>query len=211
MPEGDAPTFVLATGNSHKVDEVTRILQSLGVQCTIVSMNDACEAANTSVPEIVEDGTTFAENALIKAHAICELTGGTVLAEDSGITVDALNGMPGIFSARWAGSHGDDTANLKLLLNQLTDVPDGRRGAAFECVLAMVTRDEHGEVSEFIAQGSVSGHLLREERGSGGFGYDPIFVPDGYEQTTAEMSNDQKDEVSHRRRALEKLATKLGS
>lgn len=211
MPEGDVPTFVLATGNSHKVDEVTRILASLGVECTIVSMDDACQAAGVSVPDIVEDGATFADNALIKARAICELTGGSVLAEDSGITVDALNGMPGIFSARWAGSHGDDQANLDLLINQLTDVPDDRRGAAFECVLAMVTQDDIGEVSEFVVQGTVRGHVLREERGSRGFGYDPIFVPDGFEQTTAQMTSDQKDGVSHRRRALEKLAARLGS
>lgn len=209
MVDSDKPTVVLASGNKHKVEEVSRILASLDVECNIVSMYEACREAGAEVPEIVEDGETFADNALLKANKIAQVTGLAALADDSGITVDALNGMPGIFSARWAGTHGDDEANLQLLLSQLTDVPDERRGAAFECVVALVVPNSDGLPTEFVGHGTVRGSLLRAPRGENGFGYDPIFVPDGHDQTTSEMTADQKDALSHRRRALEELAPNL--
>lgn len=210
MTQSDERSFVLASSNKHKVHEVTRILASLGAERKIISMYDACIGAGVAVPETVEDGDTFAANALIKARAIAKVTGLPTLADDSGISVDALNGMPGIFSARWAGGHGDDGANLSLLLAQLTDVPDRRRGAAFVCAVAYVDPDAPvaagSETSEVVAQGEVRGSLIHAPRGDNGFGYDPIFVPDGFDVTTAEMSGEQKDELSHRRRALEQLA-----
>ena len=137
---------------------------------------------------------TFEENSLIKAHALARATGLAAIADDSGITVDVLGGAPGIFSARWSGSHGNDEANLHLLLDQLSDVPDRHRGAAFVSAAVLVTPDGR----EFIKRGEVRGTLTRTPRGEGGFGYDPIFVPDGFEVTTAQMSAEQKNAISHR-------------
>ena len=132
-------------------------------------------------PDVAETGGTFEENALLKARAAAAASGLTAVADDSGLRVDALNGMPGVLSARWAGRRADDAANLELVLDQLTDVPDGRRGAAFVCAAAVATPD--GE--ERVVVGEVRGALIREPRGSGGFGYDPIFVPHGDTRTTA--------------------------
>ena len=210
MTDAAGRRFVLATGNKHKVHEVTRILNSLGVDCEIVSMYEACESTGVSIPDIVEDSATFTDNALIKARTIAQLTGQPALADDSGLSVDALGGMPGIFSARWSGNHGDDAGNLNLVLAQLTDVPDGRRQAAFVCSVALVMPGfDGGSAAELIGHGEVHGSLLHSPRGENGFGYDPIFVPDGFERTTAEMTAEQKDELSHRRRALEQLVAQL--
>jgi XTP/dITP diphosphohydrolase len=151
---------------------------------------------------VAETGATFDENALLKARAIAEFTGLPAVADDSGLCVDALNGMPGVLSARWSGRHGDDEANLRLVLGQLSDVPDERRGAQFVCSAALVL--PLGK--EHVSEGTVYGRLIREPRGTNGFGYDPIFVPDRSEMTTAEMDPAAKDAISHRGRALRALA-----
>ena len=195
------PRVVLATRNTHKLHELRRILDAADVGVQLISI------ADFDLHDVVESGRTFAENALLKAGATAAATGLAAVADDSGISVDAMNGMPGVLSARWSGRHGDDTANLALLLAQLDQVPDGRRGAAFVCAAALVTPDGHKVVEE----GRVTGHLVREPRGQGGFGYDPIFVPDGETRTTAEMSPAEKDAVSHRGRAFRALAPHLRS
>jgi XTP/dITP diphosphohydrolase len=194
------PTVVLATRNPHKLDELRRILAAAGVTVDLVSV-----ARFPDVPDVVETGLTFAENALLKATATAAATRLPAIADDSGLTVDALNGMPGVFSARWAGRHGDDAANLDLLLSQVVDVPDGRRGAAFVCAAALATPSGRRVVEE----GRVTGRLAHEPRGSNGFGYDPVFVPNGHTRTTAEMSPAEKDAVSHRGRAFRALAVQL--
>lgn len=188
---------VLATRNTGKLVELRRILAEAAVPAEIVSLDEFPE-----IGEVAETGRTFAENALLKAHAVAAGTGLPAIADDSGLCVDALNGMPGIFSARWSGSHGDDKANLDLLLAQIADVPDGRRQAHFACsaALALPSGEEH------VVDGAVYGTLIREPRGTGGFGYDPIFVPDGETRTIAEMSAEEKDAISHRGRAFRALA-----
>ena len=149
-----------------------------------------------------ETGATFEENALLKARAIADYTGLPAVADDSGLCVDALNGMPGVLSARWAGGHGDDQANLELVLAQVADVPDARLGARFVCAAALVGPPG---AREWVVTGQVEGRLIRAPRGSGGFGYDPIFLPDGFGQTTAEMTAEAKDAISHRGRAFRAL------
>jgi XTP/dITP diphosphohydrolase len=144
---------------------------------------------------------------LLKAHAVSRATGLVAVADDSGLAVEALNGMPGVLSARWAGRHGDDDANLRLVLAQLGDVPDERRVAAFICAAVGASPDGR----EVVAQERVDGTLLREPRGHNGFGYDPIFVPHGDNRTTAEMSADDKDAISHRGKAFRALAPQLAS
>ncbi|MGQ0466396.1 MAG: RdgB/HAM1 family non-canonical purine NTP pyrophosphatase [Sporichthyaceae bacterium] len=187
---------VLATRNAAKLEELARILQGAGLAVRLRSVGDFAD-----VPEVAEIGATFAENALLKARAVAAATGLPAVADDSGLCVDALNGMPGILSARWAGRHGVDEANLDLVLGQLADIPDGRRGAHFACAAALALPDGAAEVVE----GRIVGVLLRERRGANGFGYDPIFQPDGYERTTAEMSATEKDAISHRGQALRAL------
>ena len=195
---GTAPArLVLATANPHKLIELTRILAVGHVDVQVSSL-----AEFPGAPEVAETGATFAANALLKAHAIARFTGLPAVADDSGICVDALNGMPGVLSARWSGRHGDDAANLHLLLAQLTDVPDERRGAQFVCAAALVMPDGREHVSE----GIVTGRLIREPRGQHGFGYDPIFVPGSADMTTAEMDPADKDRISHRGKALRGLA-----
>jgi XTP/dITP diphosphohydrolase len=191
------PRLVLATANQHKLLELTRILAAGHVDVALTSLTEFPGA-----PDVAETGATFAENALLKAHAISDFTGLPAVADDSGLCVDALNGMPGVLSARWAGQHGDDAANLRLLLGQLSDVPDERRGAQFVCAAALVLPGGREHVSE----GVVRGRLIREPRGQNGFGYDPIFVPDSAAITTAEMDPADKDRISHRGKALRGLA-----
>jgi len=187
---------VLATRNAHKVAELGQILGALGLTIELVGLD-----AFPDAPEVAETGATFAANALLKAEAVAAATGQPAIADDSGLCVDALNGMPGIFSARWAGG-GGDAANLDLVLAQIADVPDERRGAAFVCAAALALPGRSGEVAE----GEVRGHLLRERRGTNGFGYDPIFVPEGESRTTAEMGAEEKNALSHRGRAFRALA-----
>ena len=194
---GLRPDLVLATANPHKLIELIRILDAGHVDVRLLSL-----AEFPGAPEVAETGATFAENALLKAHAIAHFTGLPAVADDSGICVDALNGMPGVLSARWSGRHGDDEANLRLLLGQLADIPDERRGARFVCVAALALPGGREHVSE----GVVTGLLIREPRGHNGFGYDPIFVPDSADITTAEMDPADKDRISHRGKALRGLA-----
>lgn len=191
---------VFATGNAHKVGEVQEILSAVGADIDVISLADWPDA-----PTPVEDGATFAENALIKARAIATHTGRPAVADDSGICVDALNGMPGIYSARWAGEHGNDRANLELLLSQMRDVPADRRGAHFLCAAAVVTPDGH----ERVVEGTIEGVLTAVPSGAGGFGYDPIFRPHGFDVTTAELSAAEKNAISHRGAAFRALAPLL--
>jgi XTP/dITP diphosphohydrolase len=191
------PRLLLATANEHKLAELARILQASRVSVDLAGLGEFPGA-----PQVPETGATFAENALLKARAVAQFTGLPAVADDSGLCVDALNGMPGVLSARWTGRHGDDAGNLRLVLAQVAHVPDDRRGAHFACAAALVLPSGREHVSE----GTVYGRLAREPRGAGGFGYDPIFVPDGSELTTAQMSPEAKDAISHRGRALRALA-----
>ena len=191
------PRLLLATGNPGKLVELRRILEAGQVEVELVGLDEFPGA-----PDVRETGATFAENAEIKARAMAEFSGLPAVADDSGLCVDALNGMPGVLSARWSGRHGDDAANLRLVLGQLADVPDERRGAYFACTAALVLPSGR----EHLTEGTVHGRLLHEPRGENGFGYDPIFVPDTGELTTAEMSAEDKDRISHRGKALRLLA-----
>jgi len=193
-------TVVLATRNPAKLIELGRILDEAALTPHLSGLDEF-----EGVPDVVETGASFAENALLKARVVAAATGLPAVADDSGLCVDALAGMPGIFSARWAGRHGDDAANLDLLLAQLLDVPDARRGAHFACAAALALPDGTDEVAE----ARVNGTLLRERRGTGGFGYDPIFRPDGHSRTTAQMSAAEKDALSHRGLALRALLPAL--
>jgi len=195
-----AARLVLATANRSKLAELARILAEEHADVALATLPDFPGA-----PDVAETGATFAENALLKAQAIAEFTGLPAVADDSGLCVDALNGMPGVLSARWSGRHGDDAANLRLVLGQVADVPDERRAARFTCAAALVVPGG----TEHVAEGVVTGRLIREPRGSNGFGYDPIFVPDGYDITTAEMDPGDKDKISHRGRALRALAPEI--
>jgi XTP/dITP diphosphohydrolase len=194
-------TLVLATRNGGKLRELARILapqDAGGTQIPIAGLDEFPGA-----PDVAETGATFEENALLKARAIATYTGQPAVADDSGLCVDALNGMPGIFSARWAGRHGDDQANLDLVLAQVADVPEDRLGAQFVCAAALVVPALGFE--EHVVTRKLEGHLIRERRGTGGFGYDPVFVPDGETRTTAEMTAEEKDAISHRGRAFRAL------
>jgi XTP/dITP diphosphohydrolase len=184
---------VLATRNPGKIEELRRILA--GVE--VVGLEGYPDA-----PDVAETELTFEGNALLKARAIAAHTGLPAVADDSGLCVDALNGMPGVFSARWAGRHGDDPANLRLLLGQLSDVPPALRGAHFACAAAVALPDG----TERVVMGRIDGRIIDVPRGTGGFGYDPIFVPDGERRTTAEMPPAEKDAISHRGRAFRALA-----
>jgi XTP/dITP diphosphohydrolase len=189
--------IVLATRNPEKLTELRRILESGQVQVDVGDLDEY-----PGMPEVAETGRTFTENALLKAHAVAAFTGLPAVADDSGLCVDALNGMPGVLSARWSGRHGDDDANLRLVLGQLSDIPPGRRGAQFVCAAALVLPSG----SEHVTEGVLDGWLTSEPRGSNGFGYDPIFVPAGGELTTAQLSPAEKDKISHRGKALRALA-----
>src|SRR4029077_9704923 len=195
-----ADTVVLATRNAAKLRELARILgaEDHGEQIRLAGLDEFPGA-----PDVPETGATFEENGLLKARAIADYTGLPAVADDSGLCVDALNGMPGVLSARWAGRHGDDKANLELVLAQVTDVPDTRLGAQFVCAAALVVPGPNAR--EWVVTGQVEGRLIRAPRGSGGFGYDPIFLPDGFGETTAEMTAEAKDAISHRGRAFRAL------
>ena len=188
--------LVLATRNLAKLEELRRILAPL-VPVEVIGLGDV-----PAYPEVPETGATFEENALIKAREAVTRTGLPAVADDSGLTVDALNGMPGVLSARWSGHGSTDERNLRLVLEQTENVPDARRGAAFVCAAVLVTPNG----AEQVAHGTVTGTLLREPRGSNGFGYDPIFQPAGETRTPAEMSPAEKDAISHRGKAFRALA-----
>jgi XTP/dITP diphosphohydrolase len=192
------PTEVLlATRNPHKLAELRRILADLQPDLRVIGLDDAAP-----YDEVPETAATFADNALTKARVGALATGLITVADDSGLAVDALNGMPGVLSARWSGRHGDDAANLRLLLDQIVDVPDGRRGAAFVCAAALAT-PSGGQV---VVEGQMPGRLVRQPRGHNGFGYDPIFVADGKTLTNGELPPAEKDAISHRGKALRAIA-----
>jgi XTP/dITP diphosphohydrolase len=194
--------LLLATRNAGKLDELQRLLADAVPGVDVVGLRDVRE-----YPEAPETGTTFAENALMKAREAVRHTGLPAVADDSGITVDALNGMPGVLSARWSGRHGDDDANTALLLAQLSDVPEERRGAAFVCAAALVTPDG----AEHVLERQWRGRVIGEKRGKNGFGYDPIFVPDGLDVTSAELEPAEKDARSHRGQAFAALVPVIGA
>ena len=193
---------VLATRNAHKVAELKAILDDVisGLDLEIVGVDEFPD-----VEDVVETGVTFAENATLKAVAVAQTTGFPALADDSGLAVEVLGGSPGVFSARWAGIHGQDRANLDLLLAQLSDVPDEHRSAAFVCAAALAMPGG----SVVVREGRMPGTLAREPRGSNGFGYDPILVVDGDSRTAAELSTEDKNAISHRGKAFRALATDL--
>ena len=207
---GASHRVVLATRNAHKVAELNRILADAGFAGELVGLGEFPGA-----PDVAETGHTFADNALLKARAIAAYTGLPAVADDSGLTVDALNGMPGILSARWAGKHGDDRANLELVLGQLADA--SMRGGAFVCVAALVVPAGQGGAAgdgaagEWTTTGVLPGSITREPRGSNGFGYDPIFVPAGLDKTTAELAPQEKDAISHRGRAFRAIAVLIAA
>jgi XTP/dITP diphosphohydrolase len=190
--------LVLATRNQGKITEFRRILDALAPGAIQLIGVD-------QFPDLVdvdETGSTFEENSLLKARYTCQATGLPAIADDSGLCVDALNGDPGIFSARWAGSHGNDQANLEKVLDQLKDVPDEKRTAHFMCVASLVLPDGR----EQVAEGRFEGHILHAPVGENGFGYDPIFQPLGLSISSAQMSAEEKDLVSHRGKSLRSIA-----
>jgi XTP/dITP diphosphohydrolase len=189
----------VASRNRKKLAELRRVLDGAGVALTLLSLDDVAP-----FDEAPETGATFEENALAKARDAFRATELASVADDSGLEVDALNGMPGVLSARWSGRHGDDAGNTALLLAQLADVPDSRRGAAFVSACALVSSS-----SEVVVRGVWPGSIAREPRGDGGFGYDPVFLPSGSSRTAAELTPDEKDAVSHRGRALAALLPTL--
>ena len=192
----------LASRNAKKIEEMRRILAAHLPDVVVLGLDDVVAYA-----EPVEDQPSFEGNALLKARAGLHATGLPSVADDSGLCVDALNGMPGVLSARWAGSAKDDAANNRLLLEQLDDVPDERRGAQFRCAVAFC----HTDGSEHLAEGAMPGRVIRELRGDGGFGYDVLFVPDEQdgELTSAEMTPEAKDAISHRGRSLRSIAPRI--
>ena len=193
--------LLLATRNAGKLAELQRLLATAVPGVEVLGLRDVPE-----YPEAPETGATFEENALLKAREAVRYTGLPAVADDSGLAVDALNGMPGILSARWSGRHGDDPANTALLLGQLADVPDERRGAAFVCAAALVTPDG----GEHVLERQWRGAVVREPRGSNGFGYDPVFVPAGLTVTSAELAPAEKDAISHRGQAFAALLPVIG-
>lgn len=186
--------LLVATGNQGKLKEIRSLLEGSPIE--IVGLDQLIEP-----PEVVEDGATFTANARKKAQEMAQFSGYLTLADDSGLVVDALNGAPGVYSARYAGEPGDDAANNDKLLSELGDVADGKRQAAFHCVVALAWPDGRCETHE----GQVSGLIMREERGSGGFGYDPLFMVPEYGKTMAELPLEIKNRISHRGTALRKV------
>jgi XTP/dITP diphosphohydrolase len=200
--------ILLATRNAKKLAELQRILDgALGAhEVELIGLRDV-----PAYHEVPETGLTFGENALLKAREGRRHTGLPTVADDSGLAVDALNGMPGVFSARWAGGHGDDAANLELVLAQIADVPDDNRGASFVCAAALVLPEGTARAAgsggmEHLVEGRQAGRLLRAPRGSGGFGYDPIFLGEGQTRSNAELTPEEKDVISHRGKAFRELA-----
>ncbi|MFF8773408.1 RdgB/HAM1 family non-canonical purine NTP pyrophosphatase [Kitasatospora sp. NPDC015120] len=189
--------LILATRNQHKVAELRDILGDAGLDVELVGAD-----AYPEIPDVPETGVTFAENALLKAHALARATGLPAVADDSGLCVDVLNGAPGIFSARWSGKHGDDRANLDLLLAQLSDIAPEHRGAHFFCAAALALPDG----TERVVEGRLLGTLRTAPAGTGGFGYDPILQPLGESRTCAELTPAEKNAISHRGQAFRALA-----
>ncbi|NLU66536.1 RdgB/HAM1 family non-canonical purine NTP pyrophosphatase [Streptomyces sp. HNM0574] len=209
MSSSSPQRLILATRNAHKVGELRAILAEADLGFELVGAD-----AYPEVPEVKETGVTFAENALLKAHALARATGLPAIADDSGLCVDVLGGAPGIFSARWSGRHGDfvrpgdsnvDRANLELLLAQLADIAEEHRSAHFACAAALALPDG----TERVVEGRMPGTLRHEPSGDGGFGYDPILQPEGETRTAAELSPEEKNAISHRGRAFRALVPVL--
>ncbi|MEU6487993.1 RdgB/HAM1 family non-canonical purine NTP pyrophosphatase [Streptomyces sp. NPDC046887] len=188
--------LILATRNAGKITELRAILAEAGLDHELVGAD-----AYPEIPDVKETGTTFAENALLKAHALAQATGLPAVADDSGLCVDILGGAPGIFSARWSGTHGDDQANLDLLLAQLGDITPPHRAAHFACAAALALPDG----TERVVEGRLTGTLRTTPAGTGGFGYDPILQPDGSPRTCAELTPAEKNAISHRGKAFRGL------
>ncbi|MFE9452620.1 RdgB/HAM1 family non-canonical purine NTP pyrophosphatase [Streptomyces sp. NPDC006739] len=188
--------LILATRNAGKITELRAILADADLPHELLGAD-----AYPDVPDVKETGVTFAENALLKAHALARATGLPAVADDSGLCVDVLNGAPGIFSARWAGRHGDDRANLELLLAQLSDIADQHRGAHFACAAALALPDG----TERVVEGRLHGTLRTSPSGTNGFGYDPILQPTGQSRTCAELTPPEKNAISHRGKAFRAL------
>jgi XTP/dITP diphosphohydrolase len=196
-------TLLVASRNAKKLAEMRRIIERAGIEgVEVVGLDEVPE-----FDEAPETGAKFEDNAVEKARDAVAATGFATVADDSGIEIDALNGMPGVLSARWAGSQRDDSANMELVLDQLADVPDDRMGAAFVCATALVLTDG----TEIVVRGVWPGTVVRKPRGTNGFGYDPIFVPEGETRTSAELLTEEKDAISHRGRALSLLLPHLRS
>ena len=196
--------LLVASRNRKKLAELRRVLDAAGISgLTLLSLDDVAP-----FDEAPETGATFEENAMAKARDAFRATGLASVADDSGLEVDALNRMPGVLSARWAGVHGEDAANTALLLAQLRDVPDGRRTGAFVSACALV-HGAKGVQEEVVVRGTWPGNIAREPRGGGGFGYDPVFIPEGSSRTAAELTPEEKDAASHRGRALALLVPAL--
>lgn len=220
-PRPGGPRLVLATRNAHKVTELVRLLRPHVPDLADGDVVPVQALAALGLPdpgEVVESGVTFAENALLKARAVAAATGLPAVADDSGLCVAVLGGAPGVFSARWSGRQGGDdrdAANLRLLLDQLADVPDPHRAAWFECAAAFVDPTASvrggitGDPGETVTAGRLTGVLAHAPRGDGGFGYDPVLVPDGQSRTCAELSPAEKDAISHRGQAMRALAPRL--
>lgn len=190
------PKLVLATRNQGKVKEMRRLMQA-HPEIEIISV------ADFDIGDVEETGATFEENALLKAETIARATGLAAMADDSGLCVDALDGAPGIYSARWSGVHGDDAANIEKLLAQMEKVDD--RSAQFVCVIALYSPDGR----HLLIRGELEGSVRRSRAGNNGFGYDPIFEPNGMNVTLAEVSPEKKDEISHRGKALRAIAPEI--
>ncbi len=186
--------IVIASRNKKKIEELKRILEGLSIE--ILSVNNF-----PHIEEVVEDGLTFQENALKKARYVCKQIGMPALADDSGLEVDALGGAPGVRSARYAGDNASDEDNIKKLLKELEGVPLEKRNARFVCCIALVFPDGR----EYLFWGYVRGKITETPKGSYGFGYDPVFIPEGFSITFAQMLPDEKDRISHRKKALDKL------
>ena len=189
--------LVMASRNQGKLVELQRILATIAPSIDLVSVSQFPD-----IGDVAETGSTFEENALLKAETIAMKTGLPAIADDSGLCIDALEGKPGVFSARYAGTHGDDQANREKVLREMLDVYEENRGAQFVSVVALALPDGRNE----MCRGEIRGDICYAPRGDGGFGYDPIFVPEGLSQTMAELSAEKKDEISHRGRALRAMA-----
>ena len=191
--------LVLATRNKGKIEEVQRLISQHAPHIQLRSV------ADFDLEDVEETGTTFEENAILKATTIARQTGLPSLADDSGIAIDALGGAPGVYSARWSGVHGDDGANITKVLTEMDHVSDSERGAQFVCVIALALPDGR----HLTVRGEVEGKVRRSPIGDYGFGYDPIFQPAGFDITTAQMDPETKDSISHRGKALREIAPKI--
>ena len=197
--------IVLATQNKGKIKEFERLLAEYAGDIQVLGL-----AEFPNLPDVQESGSTFVENSLLKSREVSEFTGLPAIADDSGLCIDYLNGEPGIYSARWSGVHGDDQANIEKALGKLIGVTYKDRGAQFRCAVSLVFPRDHKNFGlEIIEEGELRGSITLQPRGSAGFGYDPIFQPEGYELTLGEFVHGEKDKISHRGRAMRKIAPRL--